>query len=286
MIYEAARRLKDLGFVQFDSPESLRAFLDKDAEAKDLWETARVNGWIDNREALQKTAGEGNVKAIQLIDKWAVDRQKETGESGGVSFTRVGVNQMAELFAVTRQTIYEWYRDKGLPQNADGTFDLARAIQWFEDFTLKKAVRGKDAVGILNPFQAVKTERERMLLEQARGELLEREVILGWQIALMQNIVNAFNAIADLANRCFGQPREQIVERLEDFRDEVMGKLQAVPAELKLSTEAEGKLIELYEILKPQKTEDRRQDTETKKAIEDTACGQAENTEKASHHED
>jgi phage terminase Nu1 subunit (DNA packaging protein) len=160
---------------------------------------------------------------------------------------------MAELFGVTRQTIHDWYRDQGLPQNTDGTFDLARAIPWYEEFTLKKAVRGKDAVGPLNPFQTVKTERERLRLEQDRGELIEREAVIGFQVSMMQNIVNAFNAVADLANRVFGQSREEIVALLEDFRDEIMGKMKHVPAELKLSEPALMKLTEFYEVIKPQK---------------------------------
>ena len=272
MVYEAARRLKDLGFNQFETPQNLREFLDGDKEANELWETSRVNGWIANREALVKTAGEGNVKAIQLLDKWAVDRQREQGEPG-VNFNRVGVNQMAELFSVTRQTIHDWYREQGLPQNTDGTFDLARSIPWYEEFTLKKAVRGKDAVGPLNPFQTVKTERERLRLEQDRGELIEREAVIGFQVSMMQNLVNAFNAVADLANRVFGQSREEIVALLEDFRDEVMGKMKHVPAELKLSEPALMKLREFYEVIKPQRTGDRRQtrdDGRIAEATEDT----------------
>jgi len=252
MVYEAARRLKDLGFNQFETPQNLRGFLDGDKEANELWETSRVNGWIANREALVKTAGEGNVKAIQLLDKWAVDRQRETGEPG-VNFNRVGVNQMAELFGVTRQTIHDWYRDQGLPQNTDGTFDLARAIPWYEEFTLKKAVRGKDAVGPLNPFQDIKVKHMQLKFEQEQGELYGRGEAIGWQVAMMQNIVNAFNAIADLANRVFGQSREEIVALLEDFRDEIMGKMKHVPAELKLSEPALMKLTEFYEVIKPQK---------------------------------
>jgi len=257
MIYEAARRLKDLGFSQFETAQNLRDFLDGDAEANELWETARVNGWIANREALVKTAGEGNVQAIKLMDKWAVDRQRETGELGAANFSRVGVNQTAELFGVRRETIHDWYTTKGLPQNIDGTFDLHRAIAWWGDFELKKAVRGRDAVGPLSPFQDVKVKHMLLKLDQEQGELVNRGDILGFQMAEMQNVVNAFNAIADLANRVFGQPREEIVSRLEDFRDEVMAKLQHVPAELKLSDRALTKLAEFYEAIKPQRDADK-----------------------------
>ncbi len=251
IVHDAARKLKDLGFEQFEKGQDLRDFLDGDIEANELWETARVNGWIDNRQALQKTASDGNPKAIMLMEKWAVDRQQEKGQIGPVNFKHLGTNQMAELFGTSRQTIHEWWTQKGLPQNIDGSFDLYRAIPWYEEFVLKKSTRGREAVGPLNPFQAVKTERERLRLETERGELIERGAVIGFQVAMIQNLVNGFNAITDLANRIFGQPREEIVARLEDFRDDVTAKLQHVPGELKLSKEAKAKLTELYEILKP-----------------------------------
>jgi len=233
-IHNAARKLKQLGFSRFEKGQDLRDFLDSDAEADELWETARVNGEIDNWKWLRQTAADGNVRAIQLLDKWTVDRQQEKGMAGGVNFKRVPTKLMAELFGTTRQTIHDWWTSKGLSQNLDGSFDLYRVIPWFEDYTLKKAVRGKEAVGPLNPFQAVKTERERLRLEHA-------------------------------------QSREEIVARLEDFRDEIMAKLQHVPTELRLSEEANEKLMELYELIKPMKTKNtghRTQDTEYR--IQDT----------------
>lgn len=250
LINEAATKLKNLGFTQFKSGQDLRDFLDKDVEANQLWEEARVNAAIENRENLRTAASGGNVKAIELLDKWLVDRQRETTEAGA-DFNRVAVNQMAELFGVTRITIYEWRTQKGLPSNIDGSFDLHNAITWFEDYTLKKAVRGNNPVSLINPLQQVKTERQRLQLEQERGELVEREAFIAWRCAILQNIVNVFNAITDLANRVFGQSREEIVSRLEEFRDDVMAKIQHVPAELKLGPEAIKKLEELDEIIKP-----------------------------------
>jgi len=249
-VTDAARQLKNIGFVQFKTGQDLRDFLDKDTEACELWDTADTNATIENRESLRKTADKGNTKAIQMMDTWFRDRKGE-GTVSGQSFDRVNINQMAELFGISRQTLYEWRTQRGLPVNVDGSFDLHSAINWFEDFTLKKAVRGNSAVNPLNPFQAVKTEREKLKLEQDRGELIECERVIAWRCSILQNIVNAFNAITDLANRVFGQSREEIVARLEDFRDEVMAKVQHVPAELKLGPEAAKKLAELDELIKP-----------------------------------
>ena len=101
MIYEAARKLKNLGFDRFESGQALRDFLDNDSEAFELWETARVNGEIDNRKWLRQAASDGNVKAIQLLDKLAADRQRETGETAAAAnFFHISVSQMAELLAL------------------------------------------------------------------------------------------------------------------------------------------------------------------------------------------
>jgi hypothetical protein len=262
LIYEAARQLKDLGFSQFQSGQDLRDFLDKDPEANELWESARVNGAIENRQSLRETANNGNVKAIELLEKWSADRQRETGEVAGENFGKVTTNQMAELFGVTRQTIYDWKTQRGLQSNIDDTYDLHTALLWFEDYVQKKVVRGNNAVSSLNPFQAVKTKREELKLQEDIGELIPRTIVIGTWQAQMQNVVNAFNGITDLANRIFSQEREEIVQRLEDFRDEIFTKIQHVPAELKLTAEAENKLQELFELLKPENTGNRIQETE------------------------
>lgn len=262
LIYEAARRLKDLGFVQFQSAQDLRNFLDKDREANELWESARVNAAIENRENLRAAAKDGNVKAIELLDKWTVDRQKETGESGSANFNRISTEQMATIFSVSRQTVYEWNRDKGLPRNIDDTYDLYSSVRWYTDYIQKLATRGGNAVGSVSPKEQVKTELLKLELDRTRGEMIGRGVFIGWRCVILQNIVNAFNGITDLANRVFAQPREEIVGMLEDFRDDIMSKIQHVPAELKLPDEAANKLNEVYEIIKPQNTENRTQNTE------------------------
>jgi len=153
------------------------------------------------------------------------------------------------LFGYSRQAVDEWYNDKGLPRNGDGSFDLKTTIKWFEDFTLKKATRGKSTIGPLNPFQQVKTERERLRLLEDRGELVSRGAAIGFQIAQLQNVINAFDKITDYANLMFGQPREEIVKVLEDLRDDCFSRLAAVPEQLKLTEKASEILTQLYEVL-------------------------------------
>ncbi len=249
LIYEAARRLKDLGFTQFQTAQDLRNFLDKDVEANELWESARVNAAIDNRENLRKAAGEGNVKAIELLDKWTIDRQKETGESGSANFNRISTNQMAELFGVTRQSIYEWNTQKGLSANLDGTYDLYNAIKWFGDFTVQK-IATKSGPVILNPKEAVKTELAKLELQEKKGEMVGRNFFINWRILILKTLKGKMDDIISIANNIYGQPRETIVNILEKYRDELYKCIRDMPDELKLNDAViKSKLQEVYSLI-------------------------------------
>jgi len=242
-ISHAAIRLKRFGF-DFDTGQALRDFLDRDDEAKEVWDTAEANGWIDNQERLLNTAADGNIKAIQLIATWFTGRDRESNEAD-LDYERLNLNQLAELFGVSRITAGDWYKKQGLMRNGDGTFDLKTAIKWYEEFTLKKAARNKGPVGH-NPLQQVKASIQQLEYEQLKGEMVGRGEVLGFQLAQLTSLVTAFGDLPGLANTMYSQPREQIVKRLEDFRDKVMAALQHVPDELKLPPAAMVKLKELH----------------------------------------
>jgi hypothetical protein len=232
------------------SGDTLRNMIDEDPEARDVWDQARKELNVKQNKHVFELADDGMGWAVKLVEKFLTNADDQGIAVGGTDMRRLMQKQIAELFGVDRLTVRNWTLGLGCPRNADGSFDLFAVIRWHEDYILKKSFRGRDAISPLNPFQAVKTERERLQLDKDRGELVKRGPVIGFQIAMMTNLVNAFNAITDLANRVFSQPREQIVLRLEEFRDEVMAKLQHVPAELKLGAEAVAKLTELYETIK------------------------------------
>jgi len=246
-VSQAAFKLKELGFEEFATGQVLRNFMDHDSEADDLWRSVSITTWINNRRNLLTAAADGNARAMQLVEIWLKDRTEDSpiGSDTG----RLRVNEIAEIFGVTRITINDWYKKQGLPRNGDGSFDLKTAIRWFEDFTIKKCGRGKGPVSILNPFQQVKTERERVKLLRDQGAVVNRGNAIGWQVAQLQNILNEFHKIPDYANLMFQQPREEIARVLEDLRDQITAKLQHIPEELKLSNEAKEILMALYRVL-------------------------------------
>jgi len=238
-VSQAAKKLR------LPNGRALREILDRDPEAGDIWERTKLNVWLDIRQALIEEAKGGNAAAIRALEDFG-DEEKERP---GFDPSRISSRQLTELTGRNRKTIHEWHTKFGLARNADKTFDLGVFLAWFEDFCLRKAARGNSEAGPLNPFQQVKTERERLKLLEDRGELVNIGRTLGWQLAQLQNIMNVFEKTADYANLMFGQPREQIVCVLEDLRDSVAARLQHVPEFLKLSDSARGKLIELYSVM-------------------------------------
>ena len=176
-VSQAAFKLKELGFEEFATGQVLRNFMDHDSEADDLWRSVSITTWINNRRNLLTAAADGNARAMQLVEIWLKDRTEDSpiGSDTG----RLRVNEIAEIFGVTRITINDWYKKQGLPRNGDGSFDLKTAIRWFEDFTIKKCGRGKGPVSILNPFQQVKTERERVKLLRDQGAVVNRGNAIG-----------------------------------------------------------------------------------------------------------
>ena len=227
---------------------AFRAVLDSDAEVRDVWDNKKLETIARARKGVLGLLDKGDARALKLLE--LIARDELQGQAQGADFTRIGIVQLAELFGYSRQAVNEWYNDKGLPRNSDNTFDLKTTIKWFEDFTLKKATRGKSTIGPMSPFQQVKTERERLKLLEDRGELVGRGSAIGFQIAQLQNVINTFDKITDLANLMYGQTREEIVKVLEDLRDECLARLQHMPDQLKLSEEQAVTLGVLYEQLR------------------------------------
>jgi len=262
--WEASNRLKDLGFVQFDSPGSLRDFLDKDAEANELWETSRVNGFIENRQNLRKTAGEGNVRAIQLLDKWAVDRQQEKA-GPAVDLTHLSQKEICDLFCVSRVTLGEWQSKQNLPRNTDGTYNLAEMIRWHGDFCSRKQ---GGRILPADKLRDLKAEEKAIDLAERRGRLRDIEEVIGGLAVRWQRIVGAFRyKRRELAMMVHGQTVERIEDALGRFFEDIQRAwCEKLPEFADVPPEAEVKLNEFLDLMvkktDKENTEDRVQDTE------------------------
>ena len=121
-------------------------------------------------EPAQKAAVEAFLKKLAAREKILKD---DIGLFG-YSFRTMPHNLTAEFFRVTRQSLYNWEKDK-CPRNTDGSFDLFALHQWLvsrETAKFKKVESLKDK----------KTEKEIEKLEignlKAKEEMIPRSEYL------------------------------------------------------------------------------------------------------------
>jgi phage terminase Nu1 subunit (DNA packaging protein) len=193
--------------------------------------------------ALAEAAKAGNQAAIKAIEVFL--RDEGEGPSPRADYGRLSISQLAELFGVTRQTVYDWYTKQGLARNADSTFDLKVAIRWFEEFTLKKVSKGKEILGDPDPLRTIRARKLALDLERQRGQLLDRETVIAGQVARFANLIEALEKLCrEVAMMVVNQPAERIREILETWKNDVIVAQRQVPEELQLTPPAAGKLGE------------------------------------------
>ncbi len=266
---QAVVKLKQMGF-DFEKAQDLRDLFDRDIEAADAWRKAEANAWIDNRQLLIAAAVGGNVKAIQLIDAWFIDRDREA-QGPPVKLSRMKQTDIAALFAVTRITVRQWTDANRCPRNADASYNLADVIRWRLDFEKRKAA-GSGKLAPADELRDLKAADKRLDIEERRANLLDRGEVISGLVARWQTIVGACRYKSrELATQVHGQTvanTEAIFERsFEDLQRQWLD----VPTDfLRLPEQAEAKFVEMLESLKPATIEDKNEGREedTKKQID------------------
>ena len=233
----------------FETGQELREILDSDTEVRDVWDQARIKTIAAGKKALVEAAKQGNQAAIRAIEVCLRD-DAESPLVSGTDLSRMTVPQMADVFGIHRQTVYQWYNSEALPRNADGTFDLKTTIRWYGEFVLTKAARGRDITATKDPLRTIKAQQLALDLERQRGELLDRATVIAGQVARFDNIVRALDRLTrEIATMVVNQPAERIKEILSDWRREVIAAQRQIPEELELPVEAGEALAGVYEKL-------------------------------------
>ncbi len=259
--WERGRFLRDLGelaatAVTINEAEgslqleagSLKPILADDREAADIWNSARLETTIDIKKALVDQAKSGKPMAARQIENIL---RREIARPRA-DFHHLPIELMVELTGKTRQTIHAWYSKHGLQRNSDKTFDLTVFLNWFEDFTLKKAGRAAapQTAFDTNPLAAKKAEKLEMDIAAQKGQLLPRSAVIAGLLARHQAMINAMaRKSGPLAMSCHGQTTEKIAGLLEKFFDEAKRDQCQVPDELGLDDKAQKKFIELMEMI-------------------------------------
>lgn len=226
----------------------LRRMLDDDPEARDVWDQNWVAAMISLKDAIVANAKNGNPQAIKTVEVWLRDEIIQSG-SGKIDFGRVTMMQLVEIFSVTRQAIDKWYRQKGLPRNGDGTFDMRSTISWFERYIDARATSGAKPTDI-DPTRTVKRRKIEIEIDRELDRLLDRDLVVRSFAQRCEHIARGLaSQVRELPSLLENQPSKRIAEILDQSRREMLDFFKKIPTELKLPEGPAKSLAECLEQL-------------------------------------
>jgi hypothetical protein len=247
---EAATWLTKRGWGPFPTGKDLRHAIDGDVELRNLWDQHRLNNKIATRSGIIAAAIDGNQWAIQAADRYLRDLDEDDGAKK-TDWNVITLGQLVELMGVTRQAVWKYRDQAGMPCMGSGPaarVDLKKWLPWYTEFMNKK-IGGQKALTTASPLQDRKVRKLDLEYKIQMGQVVEEGAFIGWTTACLQAVIASFADLPEVANQMFGQPREEIVKALQRLQDDMAGRLQRTPEELHLSEEAQGKLREFYEVL-------------------------------------
>jgi len=106
---------------------SLEPILKNDDEAREAFNNARFATIMKVRTAIVNQVESDKVTPTTLKQLETFLRTQVVRKD--VDFDKVPTAVMEELFGVTRVTLHEWKKNRGMPVNADGSYNLKAALQ-------------------------------------------------------------------------------------------------------------------------------------------------------------
>lgn len=232
----------------FKSGAELRDLLDEDAEAKDVWDKARLALNVAQNKRVFDLAAEGSKWAIQLVEKFLTADENDDTAMGGVNMARVRQKDLVELFGVSRDTIHQWTNTRNLPRNPDKTYSLADVIRWYTVFA-----GAKTTAKVTPASEKERLKNVRLAMDNAarRHELLSREEVTGRWVQFWELMVATFRyKKREIATQVHGHTVDNAEKILERNFEEIQRAFCEVPEVLDLPPAATAKFEELIEIIR------------------------------------
>ena len=147
--------------------------LARDREVRELWEVKRFALQVSLGKQLVARAGEGNARALAAVEHLFGERPS----AAAVDFERLTITQMGQATGLSRTQFLRWSKNHHLPRNIDGTFSLAKWVEWYGKWQRDKAGGGSESAG-LNPMQAEKTRLYKLQADETEDRLIARTAVV------------------------------------------------------------------------------------------------------------
>jgi hypothetical protein len=213
---------------------TLGPLLEKDDEAREQFNNARFSTIMKVRAAIvemveNKKLTPTTLKQLETFLRMQVVRKD-------VDFDKVPTDVMAELFGVTRQTLIDWKKNRGMPFNADGSYNLRGCLQqtwrekedgtrervpcWFEKMLADKIISqpGKFGPAAVDDAEALRRAKLKMQIAEMEKRLIGADVSMGSILARAAAIDKYMtSAVEGLHLKLSGGDPARVKAELESF---------------------------------------------------------------------
>lgn len=221
---------------------TLVARMVKDRLLAEVWGDAHFEARGRARAGLMQLAEAGDARAMKLWERLLFEEGKPVQP---VEFDRLTPTQMESAVGIRRQVLDRWAKEDGLPRNGDGSYSLARFIEWVRRHERDLATGGQTAAG-LNPLQSEKARRERRENDEAEARLVKIGVHVEDLTRRAYCLYAAINPhrIKDWVQNLAGKSVEEQEQVLAGEFAKVLAAYKKVSLDIPLPDEARAKIEE------------------------------------------
>jgi len=231
----------------------LAGILETDDEAREVFNNARIATIVEIQGVSIQQVRAGNVSPT-AARQLAAMMKREVAKKGA-DFEHLTTEQMEELFGVTRQTVYDWWKKYNAPRNANGTYNLKTFLPWYAQFQLEKAERqpGKFLTNSAeDETTRLRNQKARMQLEEMQRRLVRVDRSMASFLARAAAIDKYIAANgSNLYLKIAGKKESEVKEKLAEYNTGLRQAACQLPAnypEILPPEVAEG-FVELMKLL-------------------------------------
>jgi hypothetical protein len=235
------------------SHEKIKEILQADRRAKQLWDEGRFAFGIECKEKMMEGIAQGKPHIISRIENLLNAENKSERPDYGIE--RVPIQVAAALIGVSRVTLHQYHREKGLGRNSDGTYNLKVLVPWIIKYTEAKMLKGSgETVLDLQRHERGLEIRQRRL--EKEGFLKDtREIVKGILLREQAFLDLQKGTLTELAAKMEGKDYEQRMEILTDNYNRQRRERIQLPEQINLPSEGRELLQKLMELLEPKEAE-------------------------------